>query len=67
MASSKDEYRSEWICVDCDPQLVSARSVGRHGGAYIYPVEATCGLNDAGLPCSKHPAGNELTCAVCTM
>ncbi|KAJ8023186.1 Short-chain collagen C4 [Holothuria leucospilota] len=66
MTSHREHYRSEWICVDRQAEITSWASRSKSEGALLFPVQATCGSDDTGLPCSNYPSGQELTCAVCT-
>ncbi|CAH1255311.1 Hypp1509 [Branchiostoma lanceolatum] len=61
MAAKHNQYRSEFVCVDEDPE---SRPGGYQdtNGALFFPVEASCGS----LPCPDYVQGRELTCVVCT-
>ncbi|XP_078619188.1 uncharacterized protein LOC144886434 [Branchiostoma floridae x Branchiostoma japonicum] len=62
MTERYNHYRSEFVCVDGEPETRPGGHVN-HNGALFYPVEANCGA----LPCPNYVQGRELTCVVCTM
>eukprot|EP00058_Branchiostoma_floridae_P013327 XP_002598815.1 hypothetical protein BRAFLDRAFT_74508 [Branchiostoma floridae] len=61
MTSHYAQYRSEFVCMDGEPETRPGGHVN-HNGALFYPVEAYCGS----LPCPNYVQGRELTCVVCT-
>ncbi|XP_035685755.1 uncharacterized protein LOC118422342 [Branchiostoma floridae] len=61
MTESLSHYRSEFVCMDGEPETRPGGHVN-HNGALFYPVEARCGS----LPCPNYVQGRELTCVVCT-
>ncbi|XP_035687615.1 short-chain collagen C4-like [Branchiostoma floridae] len=61
MTERYTHYRSEFVCMDGEPETRPAGHVN-HNGALFYPVEASCGS----LPCPNYVQGRELTCVVCT-
>ena len=71
MSSRADHTRNtEFICFERNSEVVE----GTHeteSGSTIFPVEVRCLNHDSDiyvgvLPCDKFPAGNELSCVVCT-
>lgn len=64
-AGRYDVFRTEYICVDAEPQAVP-RTAGYQNGAWLHPVEGRC-LSGGGLPCGPYVNGYELTCAICTI
>ncbi|PIK40293.1 hypothetical protein BSL78_22860 [Apostichopus japonicus] len=61
-------HKSEFLCMD----KYSRPAEGTGGGASansgrLTMVEAKCSNSGGGLPCATYTAGNELTCAVCTL
>ena len=61
MSDHINHKRSQFICVDSDPEATAGTHVNLNG-ALLYVVEAHCGS----LPCLPYIQGAELTCAVCT-
>eukprot|EP00058_Branchiostoma_floridae_P013322 XP_002598810.1 hypothetical protein BRAFLDRAFT_74513 [Branchiostoma floridae] len=61
MTESLSHYRSEFVCMDGEPETRPGGHVNENG-ALFYPVEARCGS----LPCPNYVQGRELTCVVCT-
>ncbi|XP_066285831.1 uncharacterized protein [Branchiostoma lanceolatum] len=61
MTEHYSHYRSEFVCMDEDPETRPAGQ-GNANGALFYPVQAACGS----LPCPNYVQGRELTCVVCT-
>ncbi len=59
MSSHYTQVRSEFICVDRQPEGVGTSTAA--AGALLYPTEAECGT----LPCGPYVQDRELTCAVC--
>lgn len=59
------EGRSEYTCMDRDPEVVP-RTSHNADGLLFYVVESKCGASGSGLPCGPYVDGYELTCAVCT-
>ncbi|XP_006822460.1 uncharacterized protein LOC100376594 [Saccoglossus kowalevskii] len=62
MSDYHDHKRSEFICVDRNPEGRMASNADLNG-ALLYPVEGRCGS----LPCGPYVEGHELTCAVCSI
>ena len=62
MASRRDQQRTEFECIDKDPESIAGSSADTNG-ALFYHVEGKC----TGLPCPPYDAEKELTCVVCTM
>eukprot|EP00058_Branchiostoma_floridae_P013334 XP_002598822.1 hypothetical protein BRAFLDRAFT_74501 [Branchiostoma floridae] len=61
MTEEHSHYRTEFVCVDGEPETRSGGHVN-HDGVLFYPVEARCGS----LPCPNYVQDRELTCVVCT-
>ncbi|XP_064604494.1 LOW QUALITY PROTEIN: uncharacterized protein LOC135469816 [Liolophura sinensis] len=61
MASHHTHRRSEYVCVDQDPDTHPATAKNVNGNL-LYIVEAVCGP----LPCPNYVDGYEVTCVVCT-
>ncbi|XP_028411428.1 collagen alpha-3(IV) chain-like [Dendronephthya gigantea] len=61
MSDHISHKRTEFICVDSNPDAVQGTQSNLNGGL-LYVVESHCGS----LPCLPYVQGNELTCAVCT-
>ncbi|XP_064604573.1 short-chain collagen C4-like [Liolophura sinensis] len=61
MAAHTTHKRTEYVCVDQDPDTHpgTSDSVNAH---LLYTVEAAC----SPLPCPNYVAGYEVTCVVCT-
>ena len=55
-------HKSDWICVDRDPEAFS----GRSGSSYWYPAEIRCGSLRCENGPGKYIAYREVACAVCT-
>ncbi|KAL4223021.1 hypothetical protein ACF0H5_016499 [Mactra antiquata] len=62
VANDQSKFRSEYVCLDEEPQTVGVEKQTSGNGAYLYYVEVRCGS----LPCDVYPRGRELTCAVCS-
>ena len=54
--------RSEFICVDEDPEVTSHSSPDNDFGAVLYVVQTVCGS----LPCIPYAADRDLLCVVCS-
>ena len=70
MSNRWDAKRTEFICLDRNPEVVAGTHESEDGST-IFPVEVRCLNPDpdyyrGGLPCDKFPEGNELSCVVCT-
>ncbi|XP_028410635.1 uncharacterized protein LOC114533325 [Dendronephthya gigantea] len=61
MSDNIGHKRTQFICVDSDPEAVRGTHSNLNGGL-LYVVESHCGS----LPCLPYVQGQELTCAVCT-
>ena len=55
-------HRSEFICVDEDPEVTSHSSPDQDNGAILYVVQTVCGS----LPCIPYAADRDLLCVVCS-
>ena len=55
-------YRSEFICVDDDPETTAYSSPDNDGGTMLYPAQTICGS----LPCIPYVDSKDLLCAVCS-
>ncbi|KAJ8028414.1 Short-chain collagen C4 [Holothuria leucospilota] len=65
MSERSAHYRTEYVCVDSQPQAVP-RTSDNNNGALFYLVEGIC-TEGGGLPCGPYINGYELTCVVCTV
>jgi hypothetical protein len=54
--------RTEYVCVDANPESVLGLNLGSDPRAYFTLVEPYCN----GFPCPPYVVGRELTCVVCT-
>ncbi|XP_064604145.1 uncharacterized protein LOC135469586 [Liolophura sinensis] len=61
MAQHYTHYKSEYVCVDQDPDTHPGTAANLNGNL-LYVVEAKCGA----LPCPNYVDGYEVTCVVCT-
>ena len=57
-----DDYASEFICIDSDPEYIEGSRQLNGNGLLIYPVQTGCNS----LPCPKYKSGRYTPCAVCT-
>ena len=55
-------YRTEFVCVDRDPQVVPGTGANQNG-VLFYAVESRC---KGSLACGKYVDEKEMTCVVCT-
>ena len=60
---STGNYRSSYICVDKDPEVVPGEAGDSGGSTDVQHVEATCN----GLSCPPYEQEKELACVVCTL
>ncbi|XP_064604594.1 short-chain collagen C4-like [Liolophura sinensis] len=61
MSQHHTYHKSEYVCVDQDPDTHPATASNLNGNL-LYVVEAACGS----LPCPPYVDGYEITCVVCT-
>jgi hypothetical protein len=54
--------RTQFICVDGNPEAIPGSHSAQQDVAILYFVESQCGS----LPCPPYGNGKELTCVVCT-
>ena len=60
--NQETNYRTTFVCVDSNPQIISGLGSNNDPSSDINHVEASC----VGLSCPPYDDEKELTCVVCT-
>ncbi|KAK3084799.1 hypothetical protein FSP39_019250 [Pinctada imbricata] len=60
--NSDDFHKSEYTCMDNDPEYIEGTRIDNFDGKLFYPVRTVCGS----LPCPPYKNGTFVECAVCT-
>ena len=60
--TASNHFRSEFVCMDDDPEMSSHSRPDYDNGALFYPAQVICGS----LPCTPYVANKDLLCVVCS-